>query len=852
MKNYVELKTNVDFKLFNTNITMINILVFGYYNRQNWGDDVFKYIFESYIFKDSSKYNLKFKNLDDVAVETESYVSIDRVIIGGGDVINEYFFSDEKVQAFRKLFVGIPVYFVGVGLTYPNAINLMDIGDYFFMRNRTDYNLVRSRYTENYCTMIPDIAFNLLNEPTLSHPRKANKQIKRIGVCLPCTWLANTDNILDSIVGTISALAENAKIYLIPFDTSNSIVNSDIVLLNKVRDKMGENNSIEYMIPSLSNEKYNPISVTEMIDYFKSLDLVICGRFHSVVLSILTRTPFVAVYSSPKIENLRTDLPSDLNRLFVRLETDDSGVPLPFDPNRVLKVCKNIVSNHDSIITNIDMYNKTAKSDTIKCNTKLESMISVSSLRQSPPQYVTKSVKLSLITNTISSILKKVLNKVSISDIDYVMKGYPLSDILPKTKSRNLEPFRKLITEEILWTITGDPYGPYYYGLYDNVFKGTLLAQIEWVITDYYENFYFKQSNNSLITLVNKNFQELHRSGWQYIVNNMVVELNANGSVRSPFIIDTYIDKTFHWNKEFYQSKGIIPYKKSWIGFIHHTYSDYNNSYNCLELFKDKTFIESLKSCRCLIVMTEYLTEQVKSSLKEIGVNNVDVTTIIHPTENTDMMFNWNSFMGNEKRMVVQVGNWLRDVFGIYRVSLPDTSIISSKAILKNRNSENYFPPDNLMSMLLDELNPQETRLSIDICRNSFTNLHMKGLYNCILDMENSVEVLSYLENTEYDKLLSENIVFLNLVDASACNTLVECITRNTPIIINPIPAVVELLGPSYPLYYNTYNEVTKILENPQLIQQAHEYLKQMNKTSYDINTFISSLTSVIKRYSSL
>lgn len=115
--------------------------------------------------------------------------------------------------------------------------------------------------------------------------------------------------------------------------------------------------------------------------------------------------------------------------------------------------------------------------------------------------------------------------------------------------------------------------------------------------------------------------------------------------------------------------------------------------------------------------------------------------------------------------------------------------------------------------------------------------------------MEESVKTIEFLDNGAYDKLLSKNIVFLNLVDASACNTLIECVIRNTPIIVNPIPPVVEILGKDYPLYYNNYYDVSKILESPSKIKEGYDYLKNMPKESLDINTFIKELTDVVDLY---
>jgi hypothetical protein len=51
-----------------------------------------------------------------------------------------------------------------------------------------------------------------------------------------------------------------------------------------------------------------------------------------------------------------------------------------------------------------------------------------------------------------------------------------------------------------------------------------------------------------------------------------------------------------------------------------------------------------------------------------------------------------------------------------------------------------------------------------------------------------------------------------------------ECITRNS-IIINPIPAVIELLGPDYPLYYTDFYNVSKMLDNTQLIKDTYIFV---------------------------
>jgi hypothetical protein len=43
----------------------------------------------------------------------------------------------------------------------------------------------------------------------------------------------------------------------------------------------------------------------------------------------------------------------------------------------------------------------------------------------------------------------------------------------------------------------------------------------------------------------------------------------------------------------------------------------------------------------------------------------------------------------------------------------------------------------------------------------------------------------------------------MDLYDATSNNAIVECIIRNTPIIVNKLPGVVDYLGENYPLYFN-------------------------------------------------
>ena len=104
----------------------------------------------------------------------------------------------------------------------------------------------------------------------------------------------------------------------------------------------------------------------------------------------------------------------------------------------------------------------------------------------------------------------------------------------------------------------------------------------------------------------------------------------------------------------------------------------------------------------------------------------------------------------------------------------------------------------------------------------------------------NSVEVHKRLDNTEYDQILSGSVVFLDLIDCSASNTIVECIARQTPILIRRLDPVVEYLGEEYPLYFTDLGEIPNLL-TPERVCKARVYLKSrmsLIRTETFVNNF--------------
>jgi hypothetical protein len=112
--------------------------------------------------------------------------------------------------------------------------------------------------------------------------------------------------------------------------------------------------------------------------------------------------------------------------------------------------------------------------------------------------------------------------------------------------------------------------------------------------------------------------------------------------------------------------------------------------------------------------------------------------------------------------------------------------------------------------------------------------------YKLVVDP--NVLTIGRLSDKEYDSLLSRSLVFVPLFDVAACNTIIECIVRATPVLTNRLPASEEYLGRGYPMFYETLEEAGQMADDIETIGRAHEYLKVMNKEQFTMKYFINSL----------
>lgn len=305
-----------------------------------------------------------------------------------------------------------------------------------------------------------------------------------------------------------------------------------------------------------------------------------------------------------------------------------------------------------------------------------------------------------------------------------------------------------------------------------------------------------------------------HRSGWGYCINSLMPHHSLHG-----IHVDGFLEHNFSWHVQKYLYDGArkIPYEFPWIGFLHNPpnppswYDVYNSP---KAIFDRDVFQYSLRFCKAIVTLSKYLADWVKS------VCDVPVISVKHPTQTNCIKWNPEKFLREDNPSILQVGYWLRKPDSICRLKSPYPYV------------KKWLPSDNEYAMKILEF------------YNRTNTSYFQEKYNWA-----GVEILDWLSHNDYDDILTSGIVFLDLYDSSANNAVIECIARNTPLLVNKHPAVVEYCGEDYPLYFENLDHAASILYDKDLIISAHEYLKNMDKPwlngAYFANDVVTKLGEV-------
>ncbi len=297
-----------------------------------------------------------------------------------------------------------------------------------------------------------------------------------------------------------------------------------------------------------------------------------------------------------------------------------------------------------------------------------------------------------------------------------------------------------------------------------------------------------------LLDLSGESWQStLHRTGWGYAMRALQ-PLHSKGGVK----LDSFAEASFAWAPQ-----GPV-YKEPWVTFIHNPPGTpawaQTNGTNA-QLIATPRWRESQPHLRGIFV----LSSRHKRFVEALGLG-VPVSVLIHPTEIPRVKFSWDAFLANEDRTVIQIGSWLRNPNSLYEL----------RCRTRRARLDTGYPWE------------EDTRARMKLPAVD------KG----------NVLVIPRADDDGYDQLLSRNIVFLDLIDASANNAVIECIARHTPLLVNDHEAVREYLGDGYPLLYRDLAEAARKADDLNLLREAHEYLARLPKERFSAQHFLDSVVA--------
>lgn len=867
-------------------------VVLGYYGCNNLGDDVFEYIFTTYFKRYWPDAEYVISNTHDIDRLPEGTTA---VIFGGGDVIIDYFIDKLKyVLSNTPNGDCIPIYAISVGIPYRSIIEkcYLDNFDYIIHRIRADQEQLLEKYGKNRVSWFPDLSYLLTHYnpvdlslvPQLENEFQSifNKtRTKKIGVFLSRT-IYNKDNPsgYETIVGQLSnflislarekiqkrsifkcfAPTEESKyeIFLFPFCDSPKDTQDDRLINRDIYQKINDFDPRNPFDNVHLIEKKPKME--ELLTVFSGFYATICTRFHAHMFSVMAQTPVLSIYTTRKVHNILTEF--NLLDYSVKMEVDDTDHPLALNPELLVSRWHRLLSNYDHYKKDLEVMNETYCDLTEKMQKQITNILFYK------PKTLAKQAHLEKEANLKGRLIaERIVCKFGLGGGGDLLGDSLVDQILCttgflKTLIPNTDDTTQDLSELISYTLTGNRGSIYHWGLKEKVLTDcyNLLESCAWILCDYnkYDNETCVLLTNSFprcerkfnTRYINANlYKGYHRSGWNYVLQHLD-KLHAPNGV----MFDSYADKTFGWEEEFLRSIKVVPYTNAWVGVFHHTpHTEYSEN-NMVNVFKKASFLHSLETCKGLIVFSAYMADWLKQQLCILNFVQIPVLKLFHPSEEVDptFQFNFRKFNNTYPKKVIQIGGWLRNSYAIYELPKPTGF---DKYVLKWIGMDNYFVDDGQLHELQDTLshlgcgNCGGSGGSDDNCcghiikKNCKTsNKYVRGLTELIKKNHESVTVLEMTPNEEFDRLLTECVVFINLVDASAVNTILECIMRNTPICVNPLPAVKEYLGEDYPLYYTTLDEAARKIGRSTTVQRAHLYLKVMDKTRFTVEHFLKKL----------
>jgi hypothetical protein len=277
-----------------------------------------------------------------------------------------------------------------------------------------------------------------------------------------------------------------------------------------------------------------------------------------------------------------------------------------------------------------------------------------------------------------------------------------------------------------------------------------------------------------------------HRSGWPFAIRALA---GLSGTDNELLLLDPVIEKTF-------ASEDYPEHTRPWTGFLHCARSvpeHFNARKSPRHYFATERWRRSREHCVGLFVLAPSMAEWARD------LSGVPVTALWHPTEFAQPSFSMDRYVASG-REVVQVGWWLRRLASIHFLPVE----VARKRLVVPHG-------DDHVKRFLASLESERRAAGAPP----------------VSDWD--AQIVPRLPDGEYDELLSRSVVFEHFYDVGACNAVLECMARSTPVLLNRLPALEDYLGARYPLFYRDLEEAGDFARDDERVAAAHEYLRGLD-----------------------
>lgn len=326
-----------------------------------------------------------------------------------------------------------------------------------------------------------------------------------------------------------------------------------------------------------------------------------------------------------------------------------------------------------------------------------------------------------------------------------------------------------------------------------------------------------------------------HYFGWKKIINQFISSFlklyeNKPFYMAKKTLFDEWIEKLLLWGNKIQREQIVEEIEQkdyNIITFIHNPPYDryfdpnYKLSVKSSVILTDEEMLNKnlfrkihLQKLHTRITYICALSNTHKEYIsKNFPFFKTKLISMYHPIEiqtAPHLLFDMDRFL--DKRNIVHVGWWLR----------------------------------NFTTFTTFEVHPSFHKMII--VKNDFHESWISFSKN--LNLTN-IDIYEEMDADQYENIMRSSCIFIDLEDCVANNTVLECIKFNTPLITRRSPHLEEYLGFEYPLFFDTNEDLVPLLDENEMlarIEQAHLYLRNMDKSHVSLETFNKKLLYEIEK----